>query len=100
MRVQAAIISLVICLQAGAARGQAVSTETSGAQNNPLDLEITPALDSAVSDGVVYLASIQEPDGSWVSGRYGKNVAITSLACLALMSELLAPVTYQQTCCT
>ena len=87
MRVQAAIISLVICLQAGAARGQAVSTETSGAQNNPLDLEITPALDSAVSDGVVYLASIQEPDGSWVSGRYGKNVAITSLACLALMSD-------------
>lgn len=58
-----------------------------GAQNNPLTQEITPELDASVSTGIAYLASTQEPDGSWVSGRYGKNVAITALACLALLSD-------------
>ncbi|HCT43809.1 MAG TPA: prenyltransferase, partial [Phycisphaerales bacterium] len=57
------------------------------AQNNPLDQEITPQLDAAVKAGISYLATTQEADGSWASGRYGKNVAITALACLALMSD-------------
>ncbi len=58
-----------------------------GAQNNPLEQEIIPELDLAINAGIRYLAQTQEPDGSWASGRYGKNVAITSLACLALMSD-------------
>ena len=59
----------------------------SGAQNNPPDQEITPGLDASVSTGLAYLAQTQQPDGAWESGRYGKNVAITSLACLAFMSD-------------
>lgn len=61
--------------------------DAGGAQNNPLEQEIIPELDASISSGIAYLASTQDPDGSWESGRYGKNVAITALACLALMSD-------------
>ncbi len=57
------------------------------AQNNAMAGEITPALDGAIRDGLEYLASTQNPDGSFGGGRYGKNVAITALACLALMAD-------------
>lgn len=66
---------------------QPTDAPAAGAQNNPLEQEITPELDAAVSAGIAYLAETQQPDGAWESGRYGKNVAITSLACLALMSD-------------
>jgi len=59
----------------------------SGAQNNPLDAEITPAVDEAVARGMHYLVTTQLDDGSWASGRFGKNVAITALACLSLMAD-------------
>ena len=79
--------SLISCtLLAGTALAQD-TPQGVGAQNNPLEQEITPELDQAVSAGIEYLASTQQPDGSWDSGRYGKNVAITSLACLAMMSD-------------
>lgn len=58
-----------------------------GAQNNPAASEITPQLDETVSLGITYLVANQSDDGSWESGRYGKNVAITALACLALMAD-------------
>lgn len=58
-----------------------------GAQNSPMEAEITPDLDHAVSMGIDYLVETQNEDGSWDSGRFGKNVAITSLACLALMAD-------------
>lgn len=57
------------------------------AQNNVAAGEITPALDAAVTKGLVHLASLQHEDGSFGSGRYGKNVAITSIACLAFMAD-------------
>ena len=59
----------------------------SGAENNALTGEITPALDDAVSRGLAYLAREQNEDGSFGAGRYGRNVAITALACLAFMSD-------------
>ncbi|MEQ8769266.1 MAG: terpene cyclase/mutase family protein [Phycisphaerales bacterium] len=58
-----------------------------GAQNNALANEITSELDAAVQRGLAHLATLQEEDGSFSGGRFGKNVAITSLACLALMAD-------------
>jgi hypothetical protein len=81
-------ISLIpMLLSASLLLAQPSDGPSSGAQNNPLEQEITPELDAAVSAGIAYLAKNQQPDGAWESGRYGKNVAITSLACLALMSD-------------
>jgi len=57
------------------------------AQNDALEGEITPALDAAVTEGLAALAEMQDADGSWDGGRFGKNVAITALACLALMAD-------------
>ncbi len=57
------------------------------AQNAATDSEITPELDAATKEGLAYLARTQDEDGSWSDGRFGKNVAITSLACIALMSD-------------
>jgi squalene cyclase len=61
--------------------------QSTSSQNNPGESEITEELDNAINSGMQYLASTQESDGSWDDGRFGKNVAITSLACLALMSD-------------
>jgi hypothetical protein len=58
-----------------------------GAENNAMAGEITPALDAAVSRGLAYLASEQTDDGCFGAGRYGKNVAVTALACLAFMAD-------------
>lgn len=58
-----------------------------GAENNPLANEMTPDVHQAVRRGFVYLKSKQNNDGSFGRGRYGRNVAITSLAALAFMSD-------------
>ena len=52
--------------------------------NNP---EITDELDHAITNGLKFLATTQSDDGSWEGGRFGKNVAITSLACIAMMGD-------------
>ncbi|MFT3686616.1 MAG: prenyltransferase/squalene oxidase repeat-containing protein [Phycisphaerales bacterium] len=49
--------------------------------------EITPELTAAVDRGLAALASMQNDDGSFGQGRFSKNVAVTSLACLAFMSD-------------
>jgi Prenyltransferase and squalene oxidase repeat len=76
---------------AGSTEGQAqpetAATPAIGAQNNPLADEITPELDDAVAKGMRYLVDTQLDDGAWASGRFGKNVAISALACLALMGD-------------
>jgi len=58
-----------------------------GAENNAAAGEITPALDAAVTKGLQALAAAQAPDGSWGGPRFQRNVALTSLACLAFMSD-------------
>ncbi len=63
------------------------SPSNTSAENNILAGEITPELDAAVTKGLAYLAAQQNDDGSFGGGRYGKNVAITSLACLAFMAD-------------
>lgn len=57
------------------------------AENAALENEITPELDAAIERGLAYLVSEQGPDGSFGTGRFGKNVAVTALACLALLAD-------------
>lgn len=58
-----------------------------GAENNALDNEITPQLDASVAKGLAWLAKAQNPDGSFGDGRWGRSVAITSLASIAFMAD-------------
>lgn len=57
------------------------------AQNNALENEITPELNEAVKKGMKYLVAQQMNDGSFGDGRYGKNVAVSALAGIALMAD-------------
>jgi hypothetical protein len=51
-------------------------------------IEITPQMQEAVRKGLDYLARQQDKkDGSFTSSSYGRNVGITSLACLAFMAN-------------
>ncbi|MBX9737276.1 MAG: terpene cyclase/mutase family protein [Phycisphaerales bacterium] len=69
----------------------------SSAQNSALEREITPQLERAVDRGLAALAAMQNPDGSFGSSpspnarNPGRNVAITSLACLAFLADGHAP---------
>ncbi len=83
----AVIIASIVLASAQLSHAQPETTIDASAQNNALANELTPALDDAVSSGIHYLVTTQLDDGSWESGRFGKNVAITALACLALMSD-------------
>lgn len=74
--------------------GEAVKAEPArpaqmgaSAQNAALANEITPELDAAVSKGLAWLVAQQGPDGAFGDGRFGRNVAVTSLAGIALMAD-------------
>ncbi|MEM9082506.1 MAG: prenyltransferase/squalene oxidase repeat-containing protein [Planctomycetota bacterium] len=65
-----------------------------GAQTQPImpslptgEGEMTEGLDEVISNGLATLAGMQNDDGSFGGGQYGRNVAITALACLAFMSD-------------
>lgn len=60
---------------------------TKSAQNTALANEITPELDLTIARGLESLAAEQDADGAFGSGRYGKNIAVTALACLAFMAD-------------
>jgi hypothetical protein len=47
---------------------------------------ITPAAQQAIDEGLAYLRQCQRLDGSFGSGLYGGNIAISSLAALAMMA--------------
>lgn len=49
--------------------------------------EMSVELDVAIERGLSYLSTQQGPDGAYSGGRFGKNVAITALACLAFMAD-------------
>ena len=54
---------------------------------NPSKDMITPEAQQAIDRGLKYLESSQQADGSWGGGsNYAGNVAVTSLAALALMA--------------
>ena len=50
-------------------------------------VEITPALRQARERGLKFLASVQDPDGSYGGRNYHRHVGITALACLAFMAD-------------
>jgi hypothetical protein len=62
-------------------------TSPRSAANNPTQDEITPELDRSVTRGLSYLARRQNPDGSFGESQFGRGVAVTALACLALMAD-------------
>jgi hypothetical protein len=45
-----------------------------------------PAADAAIHRALEYLKSVQETDGSWKSGGFGKATSVTSLAVMAFLS--------------
>lgn len=83
------IVGGLIGMLALAATAQ--DAEPIGAQNNAVADEITDASARATERGLSYLAGEFQPDGSVGTGRYSRNVAVTSLACLALMAEGSVP---------
>lgn len=89
MRTFIAATAFLAALVAPSAIAQEVSEipERRTAENAPQDGEITAEMDSAIARGLAYLASTQNPDGSFGGGRYGRHVGITALACLAFLSD-------------
>ena len=53
--------------------------------------QITPETQRAIDEGLAYLAQHQNADGSYGTGAYRGNVAITSLAALAMMASGSSP---------
>jgi hypothetical protein len=47
---------------------------------------VKPQTENAIEHGLEYLAQLQGQDGTWGTGGYSANVAITSLAALAFMA--------------
>jgi len=82
------LLTILVSLMAPTVSAQdARPAEPASAQNNALADEITPELDEAVRNGLAFLAAEQNEDGSFGSGRYARNVAITALAGLAFMAD-------------
>jgi hypothetical protein len=52
---------------------------------------MTPAVDRAIASGLAWLARSQNDDGSFGSGTYRGNIAVTSVAGLAFMSSGSSP---------
>ncbi len=52
---------------------------------------VTPVTVEAVARGLKFLATQQQPDGSFGTGSYGRNVAVSALAGMAFMSSGSTP---------
>ena len=66
---------------------EAPMAEAVGAENAPAIEEMTPELDGGVGRGLEALARMQNSDGSFGRGRYGRHVGITAICALAFMSD-------------
>ncbi|MEM1184812.1 MAG: prenyltransferase/squalene oxidase repeat-containing protein [Planctomycetota bacterium] len=75
------------CVLALMVGGAAAQDGPRSAENNALANEITPEVTRAVDKGLAWLATRQQDDGSYLGGRFGKNVAIASVAGLAFMAD-------------
>src|SRR5207249_3479704 len=69
-----------------AARGLWADDRTNLPDGSAAKGMITPAAQQAIDQGLSYLAGHQHGDGSFGSVQYAGNVAITSLAALAMMA--------------
>jgi hypothetical protein len=79
---------------ANPAPGDAKPTDATGteridtsAQNNPTEGEMTPQLEVSIARALEYLKGLQNADGSFGRGRYGRHVGITGLCALAFMAD-------------
>ncbi|MCA9280156.1 MAG: terpene cyclase/mutase family protein [Phycisphaeraceae bacterium] len=82
-----AIFSIIVCtLGASSAFAQVAPQPSASAQNTPTQDEFTEALQMSTERGLEALAAMQASDGSF-GGRFGRNVAITSLAAIAFMAD-------------
>ena len=52
---------------------------------------MTPETDEAIKNGLAWLAQTQNADGSFGSGTYRGNIAVTSVAGLAFMASGSSP---------
>ena len=94
-RTTSTAVALTLLLAAAPALGtqsepDSSSSETpvdTSAQNNPAAGEITPELRKAQALGFEYLKTMQNSDGSFGRGRYGKHVGITALCAIAYMAD-------------
>ena len=62
-----------------------------GAENAPIEDEITPELEEAVRRGLEYLKSVQNQDGSLGRGRLAHHAGISALAAIAFMAQGSVP---------
>jgi prenyltransferase beta subunit len=53
--------------------------------------QVTPETDRAIESGLAWLGKQQNPDGSYGSGAYRGNIAVTALAGLAFMANGSSP---------
>lgn len=74
-------VVVVLCL------GVTARASGGSSQSSRPFVEITSPLRQAVDQGLSYLASVQEDDGSYRAERYGRHVGVTALACLAFMAD-------------
>lgn len=86
-------IGLFIALMSLPARGQEEEPAAEFPQRElaPVANLMTPAADRVVQRGLQYLANRQHPQGSFGSGQYSDNIAVTSLAGLAMLSSGSTP---------
>jgi hypothetical protein len=86
MRVLALSGVIALCggLSPVCAQEAAPAPETEQVDGGP---EITQELQEKIDEGLVRLADLQADDGSFPVARFQKHVGITSLACLAFMSD-------------
>jgi len=85
-----ALVALIGACAVGVAPAGAAAAQPrdgQGAENRAMPGEMNEQLDGAVGDGLAWLAKQQNDDGSFGGGRYGRNVAITALACIAFMGD-------------
>ncbi len=87
LRRQASLAAALVAAASSSALCAATAAQQRASAPLPAVQEITPALNQAVSRGFAWLASQQQPDGAWISERYGRNVAITALACIAFLAD-------------
>jgi hypothetical protein len=89
--VQGGVLAMIL---AGSASAQDVEgpqipglADRPGAESAPIIDEMTPELDRGVRRGLAALAAMQNSDGSFGRGRYGRHVGITALCALAFMAD-------------
>ena len=79
MFLRSLLLSLILVLPILASQGEKEKQHD--------DVKLSPAGKLACKKALAWLASKQNPDGSWSESRYPHNTAITAFSLLAFMSQ-------------